>query len=228
VISQFGRRAAAITGGALLAALAVVPASAHAVVPIAPYTLAIGWAVEPAYVNNANAVEVLVTDSAGKAVNDLAAGDLKVQVSLASQTSSTMDLVPAFDPDTGLGTPGDYRAQLIPTVAGAYTFHVTGAVHGTKVDQTIQASDKTFAVVTEATDAQFPTKVPSNPQLSQLASQTTTRVTAAQSAAEAARKAADDASSSANRALIIGIVALVVGVVLGGGGAVLAMRRRAA
>ncbi|HEV7677050.1 MAG TPA: hypothetical protein VGQ42_00615 [Candidatus Dormibacteraeota bacterium] len=233
MISHAGRRVAdfthsgashrigAVVAGAALAGLAVLPASAHAVVPVAPYTLAIGWAVEPAYVGSANAVEVLVNDPAGKPVNDLAAGALKVQVSLSGQTSSTMDLVPAFDADTGLGTPGDYRAQLIPTVAGAYSFHVTGDVHGTKVDQTVVAGDKTFAVVTEPSDAQFPTKVPSISALSQLATRDAARVAAAQ-------KAADDASSAATRALVIGTVALVAGVVLGGGAAVLGMRRRRA
>jgi hypothetical protein len=219
--SRNSRRIGAVAAGGVLAGLAVLPASAHAVVPVAPYTLAIGWAVEPSYAGNANAVEVLVSDGAGKPVTDVAAGALKVQVSLAGQTSSTKDLVPAFDADTGLGTPGDYRAQLIPTVVGAYTFHVTGDVHGNKVDKSIVAGDKTFAVVTEPSDAQFPTKVPSVSALSQLAMRDAARVAAAQ-------KAADDASSSATRALVIGIVALVAGVVLGGGGAVLAMRRRRA
>lgn len=220
------RRTTAALGGASLAALAVLPVSAHAVKQVGTYKVAIGWAAEPAYVGFDNAAEVIVSDAAGKAVDDLKAGDLKVQVSLGSNTAATKDLAPTFDPDTGLGTPGDYQAQLIPTVIGAYTFHVTGSIHGTAVDQTVTASDQTFAVVTEASDDQFPTKLLSVSALSTKLDQTASRVTAAQAATAAAKKAADDASSSANRAMIIGIVALVAGVVLGGAGATMAARRR--
>jgi hypothetical protein len=212
------RRTLAAAGGASLAALAVLPASAHAVQKVGTYTLAVGWDVEPSYAGVPNAVEVIVTDAAGKPVTDLQSGALKAQVSVGSTTGDSLDLAPAFDPDTGLGTPGDYSAPLIPTVPGSYTFHVTGDVHGTKVDQSIAASDKTFAVVTEPRDAQFPTKVPSQPALATLVDRSNARVAAAQ-------KAADDASSAANRAMVIGIVALVAGVVLGGGGVALAMRR---
>jgi hypothetical protein len=215
------RRTIAIAGGGILATTVVLPASAHAVKTVGPYTLAIGWANEPTYLGFDNAVEVIVTDSAGKPVNDLQAGALKVEVSVGSQKSGAKDLAPAFDPDTGLGTPGDYDVPLIPTVVGAYTFHVTGNVHGTAVDQTIAASDQTFAVVTEPSDDQFPVKLPSSGALSTKVDQTASRVAAAQ-------KAAEDASSSANRALIIGIVALALGVVLGGGGMALAARRRRA
>jgi hypothetical protein len=215
------RRTIAIAGGATLATAIVLPASAHAVKTVGPYTLAIGWASEPTYVGFDNAVEVIATDSAGKPVTDLPAGALKVQVTIGSQKSDTKDLAPTFDPDTGLGTPGDYQVSLIPTVPGAYTFHVTGNVHGTAVDQTVTASDQTFAVVTEPSDDQFPVKLPSTSVLSTKLDQTATRLVAAQ-------KAADDASSAANRAMIIGIVALALGVVLGGGGVALAARRRRA
>jgi hypothetical protein len=213
------RLVAAGIGGTTLAGLAVLPASAHAVVPVAPYQVAIGWSNEPAYVGTGNNVELIVTGAAGKGVNDLATGALKAQVSIGGQTSQWLDLVSAFDPDTGLGTPGDYRAPLIPTVPGAYTFHVTGDIHGTKVDQSITASDKTFAVVTEPSSVQFPTTLPSQSSLSQLVDRTGARVAAAQ-------KAADDASSSASHAMVIGVIALVAGVLLGGGGVALAMRRR--
>lgn len=215
------RRTIAIAGGATLATAIVLPASAHAVKTIGPYTLAIGWANEPTYVGFANAVEVIVTDASGKPVQDLQAGALKAQVTIGSQKSDTKDLAPGFDPDTGLGTPGDYNVPLIPTVVGAYTFHITGDVHGTAVDQTITASDKTFAVVTEPSDDQFPVKLPPTAALSTKLTQTGSRVATAQ-------KAADDASSAANRAMVIGVVALVVGVVLGGGGVALAARRRKA
>jgi hypothetical protein len=206
--------------GASIATLSLLPASAHAVKTAGPYTLAIGWGTEPAYVGFDNTVEVIVTDQAGKPVDDLQPGALKVQVGLGGDRSDGMDLAPAFDPDTNTGTPGDYDTPLIPTAPGAYTFHVTGSVHGTAVDQSITASDQTFAVVVEPSDAQFPAKLPSAGAMSQQLERTASRAAAAQ-------KAADDASGAANRALIVAIVALLAGVVLGGGASALARRRRA-
>jgi hypothetical protein len=213
------RRAAAVACGAGLAAVAVLPASAHVVQQVGTYSLAIGWAAEPAWSGFDNGVQVLVNDAAGKGVPDLAAGALKVQVSIGGKSSATLDMRPAFDPDGSFGTPGDYRADLIPTVPGAYTFHVTGNVHGTKVDQTVTAGDKTFSVVKEPSEVQFPTKLSSGNAVATQLDRTSARLATAQ-------KAADDASSAANRAMVIGIVALVAGVVLGGTGVALAMRRR--
>src|SRR5581483_5662614 len=181
------RRAAALLGGAILALVAVLPASAHAVKQVGAYKLAIGWAVEPSYVGFDNAVEVIASDASGKPV-----GDLK---------------------------PGDFKVPLIPTVVGAYTFHVTGSVHGTPVDQTVTASDQTFAVVTEPSDDQFPAKVPSSAALS-------TKLDATASRLAAAQQVASDASSSAGRAMVIGVVALAAGVLLGGAGLGVAARRR--
>jgi hypothetical protein len=204
------RRAAALLGGATLALAGVLPAAAHAVKDLGSYTVAIGFD---------NTVEVIVSDKDGKPVNDLQPGALKVQISAGDTKSDTMDLAPGFDPDSGEGTPGDYNTPLIPTAPGAYTFHVTGDIHGTKVDQTITASDQTFAVVTEPSEAQFPAKVPSTSAMSQQLQRDAARLAVAQ-------QKADDASSAATRATIIGIVALVVGVVLGGAGLLLARRRR--
>ena len=57
--------------------------------------------------------------------------------------------------------PGDYEAPLTPTVPGDYTFHLTGKVHGQAIDETATSSDSTFDSAVEATDIEFPTKLPS-------------------------------------------------------------------
>jgi hypothetical protein len=72
----------------------------------------------------------------GKPVNDLQPGDLQVVVSTAGQQTAALPLQPSFDPDTGLGTPGEYTASLIPTQVGDYTFHLSGSIHGQAVDET--------------------------------------------------------------------------------------------
>ena len=64
-----------------------------------------------------------------------------------------------YDDDTGLGTPGDYEAPLIPTIPGDYTFHLAGKIHDTAVDETATSSDLTFDSAVDETDIQFPAKV---------------------------------------------------------------------
>ena len=224
-----GRRAGAAVVGAVAALAAVAGASAHVVQQFGSSSIAIGWLHEPTYVGVENAVQVVVKDAQGKPVDDLPDGALKVTVSTGSQTSGSMTLQPSFDPDTGLGTPGEYDAPLIPTAPGVYTFHLTGAINGTSVNQSVTSSDKTFDDVTDpsAADVEFPTKVPAIAAVSTRLDRTGARVDTAQAAATVARAAASDAQNAANRALIIGVVALIAGVVLGAAGVVVGLRRRA-
>jgi hypothetical protein len=156
--SLLGRAAAGTT---LLSLLVAGSASAHVVVPVGTYSLAIGWAHEPVYVGSQNAVQVIIKDAAGKPVADVAADALSVVVSTGGKQSAALALVPMYDTDTGLGIAGDYEAPIMPTAPGDYTFHVTGAIHGTKVDQTETSSDSTFNSAVEATSIQFPVTLPS-------------------------------------------------------------------
>ena len=217
---SFSRRTGALCAGTVVALAGVATASAHVVQQFGPYSIAIGWLHEPTYVGVENAVQVIVKDAAGKPVNDLADGALKVQVSTGNQASDQLTLEPSFDPDTGLGAPGEYDAPLIPTAPGVYTFHLSGAINSTRVDQSFTSSDKTFDNVTASSDAEFPAKVPTVASVATRLDRTGARVATAQTAA-------DDARSAADRALLVGIGALVVGLVAGGAGVALAMRRRA-
>jgi len=140
--------------------LIVAPAQAHVLKDFGSYSVALGWAVEPTYLGEVNAVQVVVRDQAGKAITDLADGALQVVVSAAGQQSDALQLLNRFDPDTGLGVPGDYEASIIPTIPGDYTFHLTGSIHGTPVDETATSGDSTFDSVVGSTDIEFPAKLP--------------------------------------------------------------------
>jgi hypothetical protein len=193
-------------------------ASAHVVKQFGTYSVALGWLHEPTYVGVENAVQVVVKDAAGNPVNDLASGDLKVVVSAAGQQTAALPLDPSFDPDTGLGTPGEYDAPLIPTEVGDYTFHLTGSIHGQAVDETATSSDQTFNSVTNGSDAQFPVKLPAIGDVSALAQRVDGRATTAESTAQQAQAAAKDAGDAANRALVVGSVVGGAGVLFGLGG----------
>ncbi len=219
-------RAAGISlGAALLLSLVVSSAvSAHVVKQFGTYSVAMGWLHEPTYVGVENAVQVIVKDAGGNPVNDLAPGDLKVVVSTAGQQTAALPLQPSFDPDTGLGTPGEYTASLIPTQVGDYTFHLTGSIHGTAVDETSTSSDQTFDSVTTGTDVQFPVKEPAIGDVSTLVGRVDGRATSAQSAAGAAQQAATNAANDASRALIVGSAVGGLGVLLGLAGLFVGLR----
>ena len=146
----------AVPIAAIAAMLVAGSTQAHVLKTFGPYSVALGWVQEPTYVGQLNAVQVVVKDASGKAVVDIGDGDLKVVVSIGGQSSAALDLLNKFDPDTGLGVPGDYEAPLVPTAPGDYTFHLSGKIHDTVVDETSTSSDSTFNSVVDATDIQFP------------------------------------------------------------------------
>lgn len=233
---------AAASGAAVIALAVSGIASAHVVKQFGSYSIALGWLAEPTYVGEQNAVVAIVTDAKSTPVNDLASGDLTVTVSAGGQTTAALPLDPSYDPDTGFGTPGEYFADLIPTIPGGYTFHLAGTVHGTAVDETATSSETTFNSVEDPATIQFPVKVPTTVEIStkldkldprvqsaaDAASAATDAVKSASDAATAAQSAATDASSHASLALLVGGLVGGLGVVLGLAGIALALRARKA
>jgi len=229
----------AVPIAAMAAALVVGSAQAHVLKDFGTYSVALGWVHEPTYVGQLNAVQVVIKDARGRPVVDVGDGDLKVVVSVGGQKSASLDLLNTYDPDTGLGIPGDYEAPLVPTVPGDYTFHLTGTIHGTTVDETATSSDSTFNSAVDETVIQFPAKLPSLTEIATRLDRLDARVaavasasppaavasaapeTAAIDAANAANAAASSAQTAAGQAHDAASTALLVGVALGGLGVIL-------
>ncbi len=207
-------------------------ANAHVVKTFGTYSVALGWLHEPTYVGEQNAVQVVIKDAAGKPVTDLNDGDLKVTVSVGGKTSDPLNLLNTFDPDTGLGVAGDYEAPIIPTAPGDYTFHLTGSIDGTPVDETAASSDSTFNSAVAATPIQFPNQLPALTDLITRLDRIDARISALGSPPpsagagapssepvsaeiDAARGAAASAKSAANNALLVGGVIGAAGVIIG-------------
>ena len=237
------RLGVAFLASAFAVLLVAGTADAHIVKTFGKYTVALGWVHEPTYVGEQNAVQVVIKDAAGKAVTDLNDGDLKVTVAVGGKTSDPLDLLNTFDPDTGLGVPGDYEAPIIPTAPGDYTFHLTGSIHGTAVDETATSSDSTFNSAVDATGIQFPNQLPAltdiitrldridarlsaSPAPSSGAAAAASAAPVDNSAVDAATAAAASAQSAANTALLVGGVIGGAGVIIGLAALVLAMRGR--
>ncbi len=220
---------------ALAAALVVIPAgiaSAHEEREIGPYTVAVGFGNEPAYAGTENSVQMFLhVTKSDSAVVDLGP-TLNVAVSYGNQTMPAMTMEPDFEVGES-GIPGDYRAFFIPTRPGKYSFHFTGDIKGTKVDETFTSGPKTFSSVSDPSSVEFPAKDPTNGELGlavqRVQGRTDDLVAAQQKAAADAAAASDSASSAkslATVALIVGGVLGIVGIVLGAMGLSAARRAR--
>jgi hypothetical protein len=140
-----------------LALTSVMTASAHEhrMIGGGKYMVLVGWKDEPTFTGVRNAVQFFLNDAAGKPINDL--GDtLKLSVVYKDEKSGPISLMPGFDPDSGEGTPGEYDAAIIPSKAGTYTFHFTGTIHGTAIDEKFTSSEKTFDNVDDSKSVSFP------------------------------------------------------------------------
>ena len=193
-----------LTALATTAALTVVPAApalAHVEETQGDLTIAVGFATEPAYAGQPNAVQLLVSRNE-QPVTDLAPGDLTAEIEFGGQTTTV-----AADPEFEVGewgTPGDYRAPFIPTQPWTYTFHVTGSVDGADVDFSTTSGPKTFSDVVDPAEAMFPpVEAPSNADLAAKISAETARTD------EAVSSAQDAAGTARNVAIVATIVAVV-------------------
>ncbi|HWC43031.1 MAG TPA: hypothetical protein VHK02_13680 [Actinomycetota bacterium] len=213
-------RVAFVLGAAvLLAALAAVPASAHAEKQAGRYTFVVGFGDEPAYAGQPNSLQVMITRD-GKPATDLA-GKLDGLMAHAFYgrkadpkfENAMMPLEPAFGDDWG--TPGDYRSFFVPTQAGAYTFELKGKLGDQKINLVVPSGPETFGDVNDPAKAAFPAvKDPTTAQLAQRLDRESARLTASTEAAAAARRDAEEAAGQARMlafgALLVGLVGLVV------------------
>ena len=213
---------ALIAVGLVLATLAAAPAvSAHTHIHVGDFELSIGWANEPTYVGVPNGVEITIEDHDGEPVTDLDAGDITVVVSTAGESTEALPLEPAFVVDV-FGTPGQYVADLLPTVPGDYTFQFAGTLHEETVDVTVTSGDDTFSPVQSSTDVEFPVKVPTLADVATRLDRIDGRIVELQASAidpqtlGNLQTAASDARIAADRAATTGIL-------VGGAGLVVAV-----
>lgn len=175
----------------LISLLGVGVALAHEQRTVGKYNFVVGFLTEPAYTGQPNGLDLRISNKDnGKPVEGL---EKTLQAELLFGGKSMPLTVRAR-----YGQPGAYTADLIPTKAGTYIFHVTGDVEGQKVDEKFESGPGRFNDVVEMTPLQFPEKLVPAPDLA-------AQVQAAQSAA-----------STAQTFGIIGIVVGGLGLIVGG------------
>jgi hypothetical protein len=187
----------AATLALLVTLLGVGVALAHEHRVVGNYDFIVGFLNEPAYTGLTNSVDLRISDhQTSKPVEGLEK-TLKAEAIFGASTMP-LQLRARF------GQPGAYLADLVPTKAGSYIFHITGNVQGQSVDEKFESGPNTFSDVEDLTALQFPQKVPAALDLA-------TQV-----------KAAQDAASSAQTLAYVGIAVGVLGLIVGG----VAMTRR--
>jgi hypothetical protein len=191
---------AATIGAAVL--LHSSSSAAHEKHPVGRLHLTIGWEDEPAFTGSKNAVSVAVADAKGSAVADASGVSLSVEVTFGDERV-VLPLHQVW------GRPGEFRAWLIPTRPGTYSFHVTGKIKDQPVDVRSTCSEKTFDCVSDASTLHFPVKDPSIGQLAESVGRALPR--ADRAVAEASRARTLGIAALAAVVLALGIVAVVFG-----------------
>jgi hypothetical protein len=228
-MNRLARGVAATAVAIAATVLGVSPAFAHEQRQVGAYQFTVGWKTEPAYAGQPNAVQMFLKDAKGNPVDDLGSPpSIKVEVMSGNQTSPALDLAASFDPDSGLGTHGEFDAAIIPTRPGDFTVHLSGTVKGQALDEKFTSGSKTFATVTNPTDVQFPAKDPTVGDLSALTNRLSPRVDSAVAQGKSNADKASSAQGLAIAGIILGAVGLIAGAVIGGAGLRAARRARRA
>jgi len=149
-------------------------AAAHESRTVGPYTFVVGWVNEPAVVGQSNGLFLRVTETASdKAVEGLEK-TVKAEVTVGGG-AKTRSL--ELEPDTD--QPGVYTSGFVPTRVGDYSFHLSGAVGTTKIDEKFESGPNRFDAVTDIVSLEFPDQVPSAADLATQLTDANTKLTIA-------------------------------------------------
>lgn len=156
--TRIGRAALALIVATSLAVISAGTTLAHEQREVGDYTLTVGFIDEPVYIGSRSGLELRVMTTADEQPVEGLETSLAATV---TQGDTTRDLVlsPRF------GQPGWYQSFFIPTVAGAYSFQVTGEIEGTAVDETFSTGPDTFGEPQALAAAQFPVQFPGQAEL---------------------------------------------------------------
>ena len=227
---------------AAVLSMTVGTALAHEGREVGDYSINIGWIVEPAYEGFMNGVEIRVTrvtegsgdhhgestsTSSDNAGDSMAMADHHGGAPAVEGLENTLQVEVVYVPtgasrvvnlSADVNESGRYTAPMLPTTPGVYEFRVFGAIEGMRVDETFASygGGGGFDDIRPLASLQFPEELSSTRELE-------SAVRGAISTAEEARDAAEEGPG------VLPIVALVFGIsglVLGGVGLVVGLRRR--
>ena len=133
---------------------------AHGTRQVGDVEFVVGWAEEPAFVGFKNGVQLFLADRDEEPIEG-AEKTLEVEVSLGDAKTERLALRTVFE------SPGEYRADLIPTAPGGYTFRFVGEVEGEAIDESFESPKDGFDEVKGTADVAFPNEAPSTSELAE-------------------------------------------------------------
>jgi hypothetical protein len=158
---------------------------AHGHTEVGDYELVIGFIGEPAYQGEPNGLDLRVTNTTNDQPVTGLEETLQAEIIFgASKREVTLR--------TQFGQEGAYTADVLPTVAGDYTWHIWGEIEGTPVDVTMTSGPDTFSGIRSKDDVSFPSAEP---------------------LAADVMATADTAAQNAQMALVVGIAGVVLGAI---------------
>ena len=174
-------------------------AYAHERRMVGAYQFVVGWLTEPAYLGQLNSLDLRITDTRQNPAAPVSGLEktLTADVAAGGLTPFPLAVTARF------GTAGAYNGVVMPTVKGTYTFHITGKIDTTNIDEKFTSGPNTFGDIEDTAAVQYPQKVPVADELG---------------------KRLDSIQSGVDQTRILAIVAVALAVV-GLGGAALARRR---
>lgn len=177
------------------------PAWAHEHREVGDLATTVGWVEEPAYVGFGNAAQLRIEKAAAADRDDgetdpVTEVELQVEITFGgpddTETYGPVEMSPAF------GIPGEYRAFMVPTRPGTYTFRIFGTVDGQDFDETYTSGPDTFNDIRATSDVQFPEIDPSAGELKE--------------ATERLENELSSAQDQTRIALIVGGLGLLLGI----------------
>jgi len=123
---------------------------AHGDTEVGDYELTIGFLNEPAYQGELNGLDLRVVNHVEEEPVEGLEDSLQVEIIFGASTQE-------LPLRARIGQPGAYTADVIPTEAGDYTWHIWGDIEGTPVDVELTSSPDTFSSVIARSQYEFPT-----------------------------------------------------------------------
>lgn len=176
-MKRLGMFAAALLTAAAAVSFDASLANAHERRSVGEFETTVGWFEEPAFAGFRNAVQFAVAKGGADEATPVTEADLQVEIVFggpdATEKTEPLELRAAF------GAPGEYRAFLIPTRSGIYTFRIFGTLEGEDFDEVYTSGEDTFNSVQQSADVEFPAADPSRGELAESLERIDERLTSA-------------------------------------------------
>ena len=200
------RRLCALAGvSALFLVVGAPSAVAHESRKVGPYEFVVGWVDEPTFTGAKNGVGLSISDfKSEEPITENVPVELEVEVMFEGE-STTLTMEPSFS------DPSFFDSEIAPTRPGEYTFHFTGTVGDTDVDESFTSGPDTFGSPVDLKEIQFPVQDPSTADLAERLDQEIPRVQ--EEAVAAAQDSGESATDDVDAARTIAFIALGLGVI---------------